>query len=235
MNVKRQKLQQKTKAPSCAPNMPRIKLWSLLYVLVSFAFLHLFVMLAKYTFNVLHLFDVSRVFLTMLGIVTITSITAIFVNFLFLKYQKSGSGKVWVTHRMSEEVANKKLALGVLTPYTSARDLEKQWFINILDGKIPCTWVSVGRPNDVSDILVGNRDKANWAIAICFQIPAERLRTPPILFKHYFGLYQQRLLGEVDLACGYELYDRTGKHWELLGHKEAETQSPTRKVQEKAE
>lgn len=192
---------------------PHLKIWAIIYSLtMAAALVALFIIGAHATYK----FEpsvISQALITVIGAYTLTSLGAIIINHLFLRNLRASNGRILVTHRMALSTAREKIKLGKLIPHTSARDLKKEWFINILDGKTPCTWVSIGEPGDVPDLLLGSRHPERWTVAISFAVSPDRLLTPPFFLKHYFGLSQQRLLGSFDLSNNYKLFIREGNLW----------------------
>jgi len=198
------------------PNSRNLKKWTLFYISETTLLMTLFYFWAKHAYSAWHLSNPSRVIITISSVLLLLNVASILVNKLMLHSLMQGSGKVWITHRMSLDTAKEKIAAGVLTPYTTARNIETQWFVNLVDGKKPCTWVSVGKPGEVSDFLLGNIRSNKWTVAVCCQVSADCLIPPPNFFKHYLGIFQHRLLGVVDLSAGCELYVRKSKDWEWI-------------------
>lgn len=127
---------------------------------------------------------------------------------------------VSITHRLTRENLIKKMQAGVLIPYPAKHDGLPEWFAHWMDGKDPATWVSIGKPEDVSPALLGSVRQKEWTMAISFQVPSEDIVMPPGFIKHLFGCYQQRLLKTVKIPDDADLYKRVGKYWQLLSDQE---------------
>ena len=127
---------------------------------------------------------------------------------------------VRITHRLTRENLIKKMQAGVLMPYPAKRGRLPEWFAHWMDGKHPATWVSIGKPEDVSPALLGSVLQKEWPMAISFQVPSADIVMPPGFMKHLYGCYQQRLLKTVKIAHDADLYKRVGKNWQLLSHQE---------------
>jgi len=127
---------------------------------------------------------------------------------------------VQITHRLTRENLVRKMQAGVLMPYPAKRGRLPEWFAHWMDGKDPATWVSIGKPEDVSPALLGSALQKEWTMAISFKVPSKDIVMPPGFIKHLFGCYQQRLLKTVKIPCNADLYKRVGKNWQLLSHQE---------------
>ncbi|NWC48125.1 hypothetical protein HX788_11070 [Pseudomonas edaphica] len=123
---------------------------------------------------------------------------------------------VRITHRLTRENLIKKMQAGVLMPYPAKRGRLPEWFAHWMDGKHPATWVSIGKPEDVSPALLGSVRQKEWPMAISFHVPSTDIVMPPGFLKHLYGCYQQRLLNTVKIPHNADLYKRVGKNWQLL-------------------
>lgn len=127
---------------------------------------------------------------------------------------------VRITHRLTRENLIKKMQAGVLMPYPAKRGRLPEWFAHWMDGKHPATWVSIGKPEDVSPALLGSVRQKEWPMAISFHVPSTDIVMPPGFLKHLYGCYQQRLLNTVKIPHKADLYKRVGKNWQLLSLQE---------------
>lgn len=130
---------------------------------------------------------------------------------------------VRITHRLTRENLIKKMQAGVLIPYPAKRGRLPEWFAHWMDGKDPATWVSIGKPEDVSPALLGSVRQKEWTMAISFQVPSADIVMPSGFIKHPFGCYQQRLLKTVKIPRNADLYKRVGKNWQVLSYQERQT------------
>lgn len=127
---------------------------------------------------------------------------------------------VRITHRLTRENLIKKMQAGVLIPYPAKHGGLPEWFAHWMDGKDPATWVSIGKPQDVSPTLLGSVRQKEWTMAISFQVPSADIVMPSGFMKRPFGCYQQRLLKTVKIPRNADLYERVGKNWQLLSRQE---------------
>ncbi|MGF1779042.1 hypothetical protein [Vibrio nomapromontoriensis] len=126
---------------------------------------------------------------------------------------------VFVCHKGSAEIIDKKLASKKLVPYPVKADSKFQKclpkrVLEWIDHPTPVTWISYGTPMMTKDIKQGS--VTGYETAIVFSVKKSDLSFPKGFSKKLFGRHQMIIEKEINLYGNVHLYRNHAGKWTLV-------------------